>query len=122
MKKAKRRRGFTLIEIMIVVGIIALLAAIALPNYGNARQRAQQRMCVVNLRHIDGAIQEWAVEAKKRSGEPVTYNDIRSYLKEPVCCPAGGAQFSDSYEITKVDEPPVCTKVTTGEFAHKFGL
>jgi len=122
MNKTKNRRGFTLIEIMIVIGIIGLLAAIAVPNYGTARKRAQQRLCIVNLRNIDGAIAEWALDAKKRSGDPVTYNDIRTFLKEPVVCPSGGGQFSDCYEITKVDEPPACTRVTAGEYAHKFGL
>jgi type II secretory pathway pseudopilin PulG len=107
---------------MIVVAIIALLAAIAIPNYSRARQRAQQRLCVVNLTRIDGVIEEWALDAKKRIGDPVTYNDIRGYLKEPVACPSGGAGFTDSYEITKVDDPPACMRVTAGDYAHKFGL
>src|ERR1700691_6127490 len=61
------KRGFTLIEIMIVVAIIGLLAAIAIPNFVHARSTSQQNACINILRQIDGAKQEWALESKQNS-------------------------------------------------------
>ena len=67
-KNQSSKRGFTLIEIMIVVAIIGLLAAIAIPNFVHARTTAQQaNACINNLRQIDGAKQQWAPESKQPS-------------------------------------------------------
>src|SRR5208337_5006652 len=76
-----RRRGFTLVEIMIVVAIIGMLASIAVPNFMKARTMARQKSCISNLQSIDGAIETWATDLNKAEGQPVTYNDIRTYLK-----------------------------------------
>jgi prepilin-type N-terminal cleavage/methylation domain-containing protein len=106
--QTSRPQGFTLVEIMIVVAIIGLLAAIAIPNFIKARTTSQQNACINNLRHIDGAIQQWALENKKAAGATVAFTDISSYLKNSVVCPAGGTTFGNSYTISTVAVRPVC--------------
>jgi prepilin-type N-terminal cleavage/methylation domain-containing protein len=109
--KTVHKAGFTLVEIMIVVAIIGLLAAIAVPNFVKARTTAQMNACINNLRQIDGAIQQWALEQKKDTTATVTYADISDYLKNAVTCPSGGTTFDDSYTITTVNVVPICKKV-----------
>jgi len=120
--KQQNEEGFTLVEIMIVVAIIGLLASIAIPAYGRARQKAYKQTCIVNLHRIEGAMEEWATECRKQSDQQVTYDDIKVYMKHEIVCPAGGTTFADSYGISSVDSPPSCLRVTSGEFAHKLGL
>src|SRR5713226_4301951 len=95
--KRNRIQGFTLVEIMSVVAIIGLLAAIAIPNFVKARTTSQKNACINNLRQIDGAIQQWALEFKKDSAAAVTETDVTPYLKNSVVCPSGGVAFVDSY-------------------------
>jgi prepilin-type N-terminal cleavage/methylation domain-containing protein len=110
-RKTYRKSGFTLVEIMIVVAIIGLLAAIAIPNFIKARTTSQMNACINNLRQIDGAIQQWALEQKKDAAATVAFTDISGYLKNAVTCPAGGTTFANSYTITDVATKPVCKKV-----------
>jgi prepilin-type N-terminal cleavage/methylation domain-containing protein len=108
--RTSRKSGFTLVEIMIVVAIIGLLAAIAIPNFVRARTQSQKNACINNLRQIDGATQQWALENKVAPSAAVSFTDISSYLKNAVTCPSGGsaATFATSYTISTVTNKPTC--------------
>jgi len=82
MNLRSRQTGFTLVEIMIVVAIIALLAAIAVPGFLRARKRSQASRIINDLRLIDSAIDQYAIEASKKSGDPVAVTDWTNYLKK----------------------------------------
>jgi prepilin-type N-terminal cleavage/methylation domain-containing protein len=77
-KLNKRREGFTLAEIMIVVAIIAMLAAIAVPNFLRSRKRSQATRVLEDLRMIDSAIDEYAIETNKTTGSAVSWNDVKA--------------------------------------------
>ena len=77
-----RKAGFTLVEIMIVVAIIALLAAIAVPNFLRARKRSQATRILEDLRMIDAAVDQYAIEANKVAGNSVPWDAILAYLKK----------------------------------------
>src|SRR5256885_11744211 len=80
--RTSRISGFTLVEIMIVVAIIGLLAAIAIPNFIKARTTSQMNACINNLRQIDGAEQQWALETKQAAAAVPTYNDVSGYMRK----------------------------------------
>ena len=81
-KLTKNRGGFTLVEIMIVVAIIALLAAIAVPNFLRARKRSQATRMLEDLRVIDSAIDQYAIEYNKGGAATVDWTDVQAYLKK----------------------------------------
>ena len=78
----KRRGGFTLVEIMIVVAIIALLAAIAVPGFLRARKRSQASRILNDLRMIDSAVDQYAIETNRKTGDVVNTVDWTNYLKK----------------------------------------
>src|SRR5687767_11873384 len=81
-KLNSKRGGFTLVEIMIVVAIIALLASIAVPNFLRARKRSQATQVLEDLRLIDAAIDQYAIERNKAGGVSLTWADVALYLKK----------------------------------------
>lgn len=119
---SKHLTGFTMIEIMIVVVLLGLLAAIAVPNFIRSRTSAQTNVCINNLRTIDYAIQQWALEEKQQAQATVHYSDISSYLKSSVLCPAGGTTFEDSYSISAVGAQPLCQRIPSAHLLAQTGL
>jgi prepilin-type N-terminal cleavage/methylation domain-containing protein len=103
----KRRGGFTLVEIMIVVAIIALLAAIAVPGFLRARKRSQASRILNDLRLIDAAVDQYAIETNKASGQQVAVSDWTNYLKKAsMLYNTGNDLFGDGYGQQTVDALP----------------
>jgi prepilin-type N-terminal cleavage/methylation domain-containing protein len=116
-KLNKNRGGFTLVEIMIVVGIIALLAAIAVPNFLRARKRAQGTRCLEDLRIIDSAVDQYAIENNKVTGNSVAWTDVQNYLKtgSVLYNSQGFDMFGNAYNTNStfsVDSIPKLSSVT----------
>jgi prepilin-type N-terminal cleavage/methylation domain-containing protein len=107
---ANRKSGFTLVEIMIVVAIIGLLAAIAIPNFVKARTTAQKNACINNLRQIDGAKEQMALEAKLKDGDaavdPAGVTKVEDYIKGKALpkCPADNSD----YTVGNIGTAPTC--------------
>ena len=106
-KLNKRRGGFTLVEIMIVVAIIALLAAIAVPGFLRARKRSQASRVLNDLRLIDAAVDQYAIENNKTSGDAVPVNAWTAYLKSGTSLYSTAQDlFSHDYGVQTVDNIP----------------
>ena len=106
-KITKKRQAFTLVEIMIVVAIIALLAAIAVPGFLRARKRSQASRIINDLRLIDSAVDQYAIETSKKSGDTVAVTDWTNYLKKDTVLYATGKDILGAdYGPQTVDSLP----------------
>src|SRR5712691_221197 len=103
------RKGFTLVEIMIVVLIIGILLAIAVPNFIKARETSRTKSCIANLKQIDAAKEQWAMDNKKTSADTPLVADLvgtgaTNYIKNTPTCPSNG-----TYTANAVGTSPVCS-------------
>ena len=106
-KLSVKRAGFTLVEIMIVVAIIALLAAIAVPGFLRARKRSQATKILNDLRMIDGAVDQYAIETGRKTGDKVETTDWIAYVKKDTALyNTGGDRFGNAYGDQTVDTLP----------------
>ena len=103
--KQMRASGFTLVEIMIVVAIIGLLIAVAVPNFSKMRKDAQKTACHAQLKQIDGSKEMWATQEKRADGDTPSDSQLGVYFKDGMpTCPGGG-----SYTIGPVGSDASCT-------------
>jgi prepilin-type N-terminal cleavage/methylation domain-containing protein len=129
-KVNKRRGGFTLVEIMIVVAIIALLAAIAVPGFLRARKRSQASRILNDLRMIDAAVDQYAIETNRSTGFAVGIADWTNYLKKGTnLYNTGNSLLGSAYNGQTVDTIPrvpttdynVLSDVATTGFWSPYG-
>jgi len=118
--KTAQRAGFTIIEIMIVVAIIGILIAIAVPGFIRARNESRARACQENLAKIDGAKEQWALETNQATAAACTIGSLfvsgtpdSSYLKSSPTCPGGG-----TYTVGAIGTAPTCSVGGTGPTGH----
>jgi len=121
----KAKKGFTLVEIMIVVAIIAILAAVAIPNFIGYRKSAQRGSCIANLKQLNSATEAWRVNQSKSATE---YPDMTDLYKSDgtglikgtaaLTCPAGGTY--NKPEATTGDKAGwTCTLASDSDYPHK---
>jgi prepilin-type N-terminal cleavage/methylation domain-containing protein len=107
MKVFRSNKGFTLIEIMIVVLIIGILLSIAVPSFLRARETSRAKTCVSNLKQIEAAKEQWAMDEKKVAADVPAWADLAGtgkYMKTQPSCPSAG-----TYTIGAISADPVCS-------------
>ena len=115
-KLNRKHAGFTLVEIMIVVAIIALLAAIAVPGFLRARKRSQASKILNDLRMIDAAVDQYAIETNKKSNDTVAVGDWTNYVKKgSILYNTGANLFGTAYGPQTVDTIP---QVPSADYAN----
>lgn len=116
MMSGAKKKGFTLTEIFTVVAILAILTALALPNFMAMRLRVQKDSCINNLRQLKLAKEQWALEKNKDYEDTPAANDLDPYIRDTtqsLICPLDPAKsFSASYNINNVGTNPAC-KIST---------
>lgn len=114
----RRRPGFTLVELMLVVSIIGMLLAIAAPSFVHARENARAKSCQENLKQIENAKERWAMDNHRDAKDTPTMAELAVpglYLRSVPACPGGG-----SYTIGRLDQLPTCSLggVPGGQASH----
>lgn len=105
MNRFRKTKGFTLVEIMIVVLIIGILLAIAVPNFIQARNTSRSRTCIANLRQIEAAKEQWAMENNQGAAATPVWADLTpTYMKAQPACPSNG-----NYTIGNISTNPTCS-------------
>lgn len=127
MSKFRNAKGFTLVEIMIVVAIIGILIAIAVPGFIRARSQSRVKACQENLVKIDGAVEQYALENNKKTGDPCTMTEVLQpngaalgdgYLKVEPFCPSNS---NTPYVQTLVGTAPLCPAPQPGHSLSEIG-
>ena len=116
--RSTRQAGFTLVEIMIVVGIITLLAALAIPGFLRARKRAQASRVKDDLRLIEAAVDQYAIETQRQPGSVVSVPGWTAYLKkDTLLCTTGKDVLGHDFGSQTVDQIPIVPPQTYAQLA-----